>query len=277
MQKQTNPPIPTQIIGHRGASFDAPENTLAAFKLAFEKGADGVELDVFKTADDHVIVSHDETTKRTGGVNYTIATTPLKTLKTVDVGKWKDEKYTGETMPTLPEVLAIIPPGKTVYIEIKEGRAIVPFIKTDIENSKLKPEQIRIISFDPAAVQEAKKLMPHIKAYLLFSFEDHWQEAHGKVTLDRILDELNETGADGVDLNDAPQVTPVFVNAIKNAGYEYHVWTINKPEVARKFRDLGVGSITTDRPAYIRDAIHPQANQPPATSASKPVLPADSP
>jgi glycerophosphoryl diester phosphodiesterase len=109
------------IIAHRGASHDAPENTLASFKLAWEQKADGIEGDFYLTKDGKIVCIHDKTTKRTSGqkVELDVAASTLAELRKVDVGAWKDPKYAGEKMPTLEEVLAIVPAGKVFFIEIK--------------------------------------------------------------------------------------------------------------------------------------------------------------
>src|SRR6187402_1705451 len=80
------------IVAHRGASYDAPENTLAAFKLAFEQGADGVEADFYLSSDGEIVCCHDKDTQRTAGVKHVINKTPLKVLRTLDVGRWKNKK-----------------------------------------------------------------------------------------------------------------------------------------------------------------------------------------
>src|SRR5688572_19130995 len=96
---------PVEFIGHRGASFDAPENTVAAIKLAWEQKADGAEFDVYLTKDGKVAVIHDATTKRTAGADLKVAGSTLTELRALDVGRWKGEKFTGEKIPTLDEML----------------------------------------------------------------------------------------------------------------------------------------------------------------------------
>ena len=93
------------FIAHRGASYLAPENTVAAVNLAWELGADAVEVDVFLAKDNRVMVNHDKDTKRTaaGKKNMVIRNTPSQVLRNLDVGRWKDEKYKGEKMPFLSE------------------------------------------------------------------------------------------------------------------------------------------------------------------------------
>ncbi len=101
-----------EIIAHRGCSYIAPENTLAAINLAWELNADAVEIDIHLTSDKKIVLSHDPNTKRTAGVSYDIAKTPLGVLRHLDVGRWKGAEYAGERMPTLSEALATIPQNR---------------------------------------------------------------------------------------------------------------------------------------------------------------------
>src|SRR5512146_3337233 len=93
------------VLGHRGASAEAPENTLAAFRLAMAQGADGVELDVWRCATGEVVVIHDEETRRVAGVSLRVPDSPLAALRALDVGAWKGEAFRGERIPLLAEVL----------------------------------------------------------------------------------------------------------------------------------------------------------------------------
>jgi len=111
------PPI---ILGHRGASAEAPENTLAAFRLAVEQGADGVELDVWRCGSGEVVVHHDPDTARTGGVARLVSSTPWAELRRLDVGSWKGERFAGERIPLLAEVLDALPTA-VVNVELKSS------------------------------------------------------------------------------------------------------------------------------------------------------------
>ena len=107
------------IIAHRGASFDAPENTLAAIRQAWSAGIKAVEVDVHLTKDNEVAVIHDASTKRTTSVNSLVIDQTMHDLKQLDAGSWKDESWVGEQIPRLTEVLATIPEGGKLIIEIK--------------------------------------------------------------------------------------------------------------------------------------------------------------
>ena len=139
------------IIAHRGESYDAPENTLASINLAWQRGAEAVEIDVHLSKDNNVIVIHDASTKRVSGKSGRIKNLTLDEIKNLDVGSWKNEKYKNEKIPTLEEVLKTIPPNKKLIIEIKSGVKILPFLKIEIKRANLKPNQIEIISFSYAS------------------------------------------------------------------------------------------------------------------------------
>ena len=116
----------TEIIAHRGASGEAPENTLAAFRRAFAQGADGIEGDFRLTRDGEIVCLHDATTGRTAGADLVVADTDLARLRALDVGAWKGPQWAGERIPTLAEVLGLVPAGKRLYIELKSGLEILP-------------------------------------------------------------------------------------------------------------------------------------------------------
>src|SRR5512133_60470 len=109
------------LIAHRGASREAPENTLAAFDLAWQQGADGIEADFRLTADGRIVCLHDATTGRTANLDLVVADSSFAELQQLDVGSWKGTRWQGERIPTLEEVLARLPLGKRLFIELKSG------------------------------------------------------------------------------------------------------------------------------------------------------------
>src|SRR3954468_15147448 len=100
------------IIGHRGASHDAPENTIASYKLAIEQGADGFEGDYWLNKDGRILDLHDADTKRVAGKNLSIIKAAFNDLRGLDIGSWKDSKWKDERIPTLEEALEAVPVGK---------------------------------------------------------------------------------------------------------------------------------------------------------------------
>ncbi|TWU26080.1 glycerophosphodiester phosphodiesterase family protein [Bythopirellula polymerisocia] len=89
------------LVAHRGASADAPENTLSSFQLAWEEGADAIEGDFYLTSDNQIVCIHDDTTERVSGVDLDVASATLEELRKLDVGSWKERKYINERIPTL--------------------------------------------------------------------------------------------------------------------------------------------------------------------------------
>lgn len=253
---QDTPHAMPQIVAHRGASFDAPENTLAAFRLAWEQGADAIEGDFYLTADGQVVTLHDATFKRTAGVDRKPSEMTLAEIRKLDVGSWKDAKFAGEPVPTLAEVLALVPPGKTFLIEIKCGPEILPALKQVIESSGVSMDQLRLICFKANVVAESKKLMPSLRAYWLTGFKAPEGQSQKRPTVDEVLKTLKDCNADGLDANaDLTVIDEAFVAKIREAGYELHFWTIDDPKVAQRVVELGTDSITTNRPRFIRDAL----------------------
>ena len=246
------------IVAHRGASHDAPENTLAAFELAWEKQADAIEADFYVTKDRQIVCIHDKTTKRVSPQHreLVVAETTANELRKLDVGSWKHPRFATERIPTLEEVIGTVPEGKQIFVEIKTGTEILPLLKPKLAASNLKPEQIVIICFNENVVAECRKMMPQYKANWLTGYEQNEITGKWKPTRKDVLDTLAGTAATGLGTNGNLEViNDSFVGAVKAADLELHVWTINDADQARVFKSLGVRSVTTDRPAFIRDAI----------------------
>ncbi|MCX7050080.1 MAG: glycerophosphodiester phosphodiesterase [Candidatus Sumerlaeota bacterium] len=255
-----------EIIAHRGASFDAPENTLAAFKLAWRQSADGIEGDFRLTRDGKIVCSHDATTERTGDKTLEIAQSTFAQLRQVDAGGWKGAAWKGERIPTIEEVLAIVPRGKKIYIEIKAPNEIA-IIKRALAQSSLKPKQIVIISFEKAEVAVAKREIAGIKTLWLTTIKKDKATGARNPPVEEILATLKEIKADGLDCEGNDAVDREFVRKFQDAGFEFHVWTIDKADEARRFASFGVNSITTNRPQWIRERL---ANNASAAKSSKP-------
>jgi glycerophosphoryl diester phosphodiesterase len=240
------------IIAHRGASADAPENTLAAFRLAWEQGADGAEGDFRLTKDGEVVCLHDSGTKRTGDKAIDVVKSTLEELRTVDVGRWKSPKFAGERMPTLAEVLAVVPPGKTFFIEVKGGPEIMPALERVVARSSVKAEQLRIIAFNAEVIVQAKRRLPQVKAQWLTEFEQDEATKAWVPDTAAVLRTLKEIGADGLNAQGKTEVlTAEFVGRLKALNLETGAWTVDDPGVARML----ARALTTNRPALIRGAL----------------------
>ncbi len=247
------------IVAHRGASYDAPENTMAAFRLAWEQGADAVEGDFHLTSDGKIVCIHDGTTERTTGKDLKISDSALADLRKLEYGAWKDPRFEGEPIPTLAEVLERIPDGKRLFLEVKTGPAIVPALVAAFSKSKIKGEQIVIIAFNEQVIAAVKKALPEIKACWLVSFKQDKNSGEWTPSVASILKTLQRIGADGLDCRaELAVVNETFVEEIRAVGLELHCWTVNDPEQAHTLHRLGIDSLTTDRPAFIRKAVESQ-------------------
>ncbi len=239
------------IVAHRGASFDAPENTLPAFELAWIKGADAIEGDFLLTKDNKIVCIHDKTTKRFSDQNLVVAESTLEQLKTLDVGLWKNKKYKGTQIPTLREVFLTIPREKKIFVEIKCGPEIIPYLIKEIKKSDLKMDQVRLICFNKEVIKVFKEVMPGYKAYWLTGFKK--KNGSWNPSLEEVLFNLQDCKADGLDSQHT--IPPEFSKAVLSAGFEWHAWTINDEVTAKRLAKRGIYSITTDRPKLIASGL----------------------
>ncbi len=246
------------LVAHRGASHAAPENTLPAFRLAFEEGADFVEGDFWLTRDEQIVCLHDDDTRRVAPKqpNRRVTESTLAELRELDVGASKDAKYAGTRIPTLEEILAAVPKDRGIYIEIKDDRPeIAKHLKRILDKSGLKPRQLIVIAFDPAIIQAVKAELPHVKAHWLYWW--YWDKKTGKLsnTADEIVRVARAIRADGIDVNKCRWANAEFIRQVRQAGLEFHVYTVNDLVDAARYVALGADSITTDRPRELRKEI----------------------
>ncbi|MBT3638167.1 MAG: glycerophosphodiester phosphodiesterase [Opitutae bacterium] len=237
------------IVAHRGASHDAPENTLPAFELAWKQGADAIEGDFLLTKDNRIVCIHDRSTKRLADRNLVVRESTLKELRELDVGLHKNVSWEGTKIPTIAEVFATIPEGKKIFVEVKCGPEIIPYLVEEIGKSELKTEQVVLICFRQEVVKAFKQALPKNKAYWLSSFKQN-EEGVWKPSLETVLATLKTTKADGLDSN--KNVPVEIARKIMKDGYEWHAWTVNDVATAKKLKALGIHSITTDRPGLIK-------------------------
>jgi glycerophosphoryl diester phosphodiesterase len=241
-----------EVVAHRGESADAPENTLASFRLAWERGDDAIELDIHLTRDVRPIVCHDADTKRTTGVAKAIKESTFAELRTLDAGRWKGPQWAGERLPELGEVLATIPAQKRCFVEIKVGPEVVPAVVRALRESGKKPEQIAVISFKAPSVAEAKRQLPDVPAYLLADFKKDKQTGAWSPTVDQLIDKAKAIRADGLDLSHKGPIDADAARRIKAAGLGFYVWTVDDPAVARRMVELGAEGVTTNKAAWLK-------------------------
>jgi len=235
-----------EIIAHRGASYLAPENTVAAAKLAWQLGADAVEVDIHLSKDNRVMVIHDKDTKRTcsGKKNLTIKDSPSTLLRDLDAGVWKDEKYKGEKIPFLEEIIETVPEGKTLVVEIKCGSEVLPHLKRAVALSE-KANQIVFISFGWDTILDTKKEFPENRCYWLSAI---------KVGLKKKMEKAVDNNLDGVNLRHNIIDENIMAHS-KSLNLEMLTWTVDEPDEARRLINLGVKGITTNRPKWLNEQL----------------------
>jgi glycerophosphoryl diester phosphodiesterase len=222
--------VETLVLGHRGASGEAPENTLRAFALAAEQGADGVELDVQPSADGVLVVMHDDTVDRTTHGHGRVAALPYAALAGLDAGA-------GERVPTLEEALALARGRLFVDIEIKDP-GVEPSVAALIDRLGM-ADQVAISSFYPASLAAMRTAAAHLRRWFLSS---GWSATTLRTAL-----ALEAVGV-------APHHTRIDEALVITAGQHglaVAAWTVNDEVEVRRLLDLGVDAIITDYPARV--------------------------
>ena len=242
---------PVEIIAHRGASYLAPENTMASVMLGWEKGAD-VEVDVYLAKDNRIVAIHDKTTKRTAVTDANIAETTSEELRKLDVGSFKSEEYAGEQIPFLADIVETIPPGQKLFVEIKCGQEILPYLRELLARSG-KMARIVIIGFDLETVTMSKEMID-VPTYWLKGTEKIEDTEQWIPHDPQLVQTAKEKGLDGLDVHYAG-VTKEFVDAVKASGQKLYVWTVDDPKEAIRLVKLGIDGITTNRPGWLRDQL----------------------
>ncbi len=242
------------IVAHRGASHLAPENTLAAMRLAWELQADAAECDVHLTADGRIVTIHDPDTRRTGTESLKVAESTYERLRRLDVGRYKAERYAGQRIPLLSEILSDLPEGKRLLVEVKCGPEILPGLERVLAASG-KTDQVIVISFHLQVVVGAKKRLPRVPALLL---KKSGRELTGgyRAHDPGLIAAAREHGLDGLGLHHGG-VTADFARAARRAGLRLFVWTVDDPAEARRLRALGIDGLITNRPGWMREQLRP--------------------
>ena len=236
------------VLGHRGASAEAPENTLAAFRLAMEQGADGVELDVWRCRTGEVVVFHDEDARRLAGSGLSVARATLGELRALDVGSHKGERFRGERVPLLSEVLEALPRA-IVDVELKAGRAPDP--RLGLAVARLLREQraedrVLVSSFDHWLLATFRAASPRVATGLLFEETPAWRARLAVASALLRPRAVHPPRA---------LATPEAVQRWRRAGLAVNVWTVDAPEEVERLARLGAAGVISNVPGIAREAV----------------------
>jgi glycerophosphoryl diester phosphodiesterase len=239
--RRTDRAVPV-VVAHRGASGLAPENTLAAFRLAVELGTPAVECDVHLSADGQVVVIHDPTVDRTTNGSGAVETLSFDALRALDAGSWFGARFAGERIPTLAEALAACAGRSRLFVELKVGGG-VPLIAGAVAAIAAAPStEVAIISFDPQIVAGMAQRRPDLPLGFLVSARQVGRQGPAAV-----VGAARDLGAGFL----SPQysaATPELIAAARQAGLAVSVWTVDDPADMRRLAAAGVDAITTNRP-----------------------------
>ncbi|MCR4690530.1 MAG: glycerophosphodiester phosphodiesterase [Lachnospiraceae bacterium] len=233
------------IWAHRGASGEAPENTLASFELAAKQGADGVELDVQMSADGVLVICHDEKVDRTANAKGWLKDYSFDALRRMDFSYGKLQ-YEGERIPTLEEVLDLLDPTDlTMNIELKTGIFFYPGIEEKViglVEKKCWQERVIFSSFNHYSVDRVGKLAPWAKRGILYM--------DGPIDVPAYAKRL---GVEAVHPALYNLQYPGFPEACAKEGLDINVWTVDEYEYMKLCRQMGVHAIITDYPKKAKE------------------------
>lgn len=254
------PFIPTPLIlGHRGASAVAPENTLAAFSRAIADGADGIEFDVRLSRDQVPAVIHDASLRRTGLIDGSVSELTCAELQETDVGAWFEQRarssgksYVGEKLPTLAQVFQLFSSKSgLLYIEMKseadEGTALAATVAKAIEKSRM-ANRVVVASFDLSAIAEIKKNAAAIRTAALF--EPKLSRPISTVRRLRMVEMACHYGADEIALHYTLAGHRVIEKA-KRKGLEIVLWTVDDTHWISRARSLGIKALISNDPGMM--------------------------
>ncbi len=241
-----------EIVGHRGASGEAPENTMAAVNLAWRQQSDAVEIDVRLTRDGQIVAFHDESTLRITRKEHAVSLLTLEELRLLDAGLWKGEAWAEERIPTLEEVLATVPTGKRLYVEIKCGPEIVPPL-IGLLQQPLALERVVVISYGFDVLAELKRRLPVLIVLQILRLSKSPQTPQeATVTLAERIPAARDAGLDGFDLGITHLLEAETVSRLLAEDFRLCTWTINDVREAQRLAMMGVESVTTDYPGRLR-------------------------
>jgi glycerophosphoryl diester phosphodiesterase len=224
-------------VAHRGASKEAPENTLAAFRRALEAGVPAVECDVQRSRDGRLVVIHDQTVERTTNGRGAVGALTFEELRRLDAGAWFAPAFAGERIPALEELLELVSGRAALFLEIKNGPAFYDGVERQIaaalRDCGMEPHTL-VMSFDHPAVRAMRAAAPDAATAIVYR--------------GRLADAAGAARAADADAL-CPEwrlVTPEVITAAHAAGFGVFPWTIDEEDAMRRCLDAGADGVTSN-------------------------------
>ena len=247
------------LIAHRGASAEAPENTLAAFRRALALGVDGIELDVQVSSDGVPVVFHDATLARLTGNRGRLGQCTAGELRALRVG--------GEPIPTLAEVLALTQDRAVVQVEIKRGVPVAPVLQA-IRQTRASPRVV-LASFESSQLAAARLLDPSLPRMLIHRGGGRWR-ATPTARAEALVPVLAALGAGGVSVDYRRVRSAAFIGTLKRHGFCVWCWTVNDSPAMLRLAAWGADAILSDNPALLKLTLAPGCPPMQESPSSKP-------
>ncbi|MGD9200400.1 MAG: glycerophosphodiester phosphodiesterase family protein [Chitinispirillia bacterium] len=242
-----------RIISHRARHdvISYPDNTLQAVQNIWDSGLTGVEVDVWMTVDNKIILSHDPVIQCKNGNKYIIKDTNYDVLSSIDLGN-------GIKPVLLSEVLFTVPKSSIIFIEIKCGSEIIPALEADLAKTGLGPEQVFLIGFidNQRSVSTMLNLADTFSTFDIYALfgksilQIRKLLAMKEALAGYIINEAKAVHAKGIDIPLQLASENIFTHA-HDHGLSCHVWNVLKPEHAKWLYSLGVDTVTTDKPKLL--------------------------
>lgn len=245
------------VVAHRGFSHDYPENTISATVGAIEAKAEGCEFDIYISKDGVIFAMHDGSFNRTTNVKREIVDgkeQPVRLgdltwneIRKLDAGSWKNEKFAGEKVPTLDEMLAVLKKSDCwPVVEIKQG-GFEQQVVDAVKKAGLEDRTV-VIAFSKDVVKAIRKADPTMPVAWLWG--DKWEKSEEEL-IEFLVAGAKEVDTNMLDLNHG-RLSPKVVKGLNDAGITVWAWTVDDPNRMQELRDAGVVSITTNRPDIAR-------------------------
>ena len=233
------------LNAHRGLCGLYPENTIISFRKALELHPDFMEFDVHVTADEEIVILHDDNVDRTtNGTGY-VAEMLLDEVRALDAGSWMGSQFAGEKIPTLDEVFSLAEGKVVLHIEIKDSRAVLPVVRK-IQDYNL-VDKVMVLSFNSQDIVLAKAVCPALCTMLL-----RWLE--NPVDFQNLSREVLSSGANWLGINHYV-LTAESIRFLHSRGISVLGYTVNEPDRMRELATAGVDAITSDFISILQDTL----------------------